>query len=159
MNLAVNSTDVKVESWDNLGFGKETYIDVLDLDNDGDITETFLRGENIITFTPPREIIINKLASIDGMNWFLNTPLADIATDAFFKISIFNNSLLSRNGNLTILDVLPYVGDHKIVPEPDGNFLPRESEFVIGITQSLESIVENVEVLKKWSVLYTTDSQ
>lgn len=82
-----------------------------------------------------------------------------MGTDAFFKISIFNNSISDRNGNLTILDTLPYVGDHKIVPEEDGSFLPRESVFAVNISQSLESIPENAEVLKKWSVFYTTDAQ
>lgn len=85
--------------------------------------------------------------------------MADINTDAFYKISVFNNSLLDRNGNLTIIDTLPYVGDHKIVPEQDGSFLPRESAFPVSITQSLESIPENAEVLKKWSVFYTTSAQ
>lgn len=135
------------------------YTDALDLDNDGDITEAFLHGTTTINFTPPRQIILKKLASIDGNNWFFDTPLADMGTDGFFKISIFNNSITDRNGNLTILDALPYIGDHKIVPEEDGSFLPRESTFSVNISESLESNPANAEVLKKWSVFYTTDAQ
>ncbi|MGT2951680.1 hypothetical protein BU202_10330, partial [Streptococcus cuniculi] len=150
-------------TWDNNDeykrqYGKLEYTDELDLDGDGDTEEVFLRGTNNINFIPPREVLVKKFVSLDKTNWLLTSPYADLGQDVYYKISVLNNSLIDLN-DVSVLDALPYVGDHKIVPNDAGDYLPRESVFPVQLVESLEAIAENETVLQKFDVLYSTDAQ
>lgn len=133
------------------------YTDELDLDNDWDKTEKFLRWTSVIRFIPPREILLKKLVSTDSVSWALDT-FADITDNVFYKINILNNSLRELN-NLEILDVLPFVGDHNISPNDNNTYSPRGSEYNIELSDSLESIPQNTDFLDKFEVLYSTIRQ
>lgn len=178
-SIDVNPTfDVKIyaNEWDNLieyffiwdnnketdetgviAIGDNIYTDELDLDNDWDKTEKFLRWTSVIRFIPPREILLKKLVSTDSVSWALDT-FADITDNVFYKINILNNSLRELN-SLEILDVLPFVGDHNISPDDNNTYSPRGSEYNIELSDSLESIPQNTDFLDKFEVLYSTVRQ
>ncbi|MBF0777332.1 SpaA isopeptide-forming pilin-related protein [Streptococcus cuniculi] len=150
-------------TWDNNDeykrwYGKGEYKDDLDLDGDGDTDEVFLRATNNINFIPPREVLVKKFVSLDKSNWLLTSPYADLGQDVYYKLSVLNNSLIDLN-DVSVLDALPYVGDHKIVPNDAGDYLPRESVFPVQLVESLEAVAENAAVLQKFDVLYSTDAQ
>lgn len=54
---------------------------------------------------------------------------------------------------------LPYVGDHSVAPDANGNYPARGSSFQTPLTASLESVPENAPLLAKWDIYYSTDSQ
>ncbi|MGT2715015.1 SpaA isopeptide-forming pilin-related protein [Streptococcus respiraculi] len=150
-------------TWDNNDeykrrYGKEEYKDELDLDGDGNTEEGFLRGTNNINFIPPREVLVKKFVSLDKASWLLTSPYADLDQDVYYKISVLNNSLIDLD-DVSVLDALPYVGDHKIVPNDTGDYLPRESVFPVQLVESLEAVPENAAMLQKFDVLYSTDAQ
>lgn len=55
--------------------------------------------------------------------------------------------------------VLPAIGDHSILPDMQGNYQPRGSQFSPTMVSSIESIPENAAALEKFNVYYSTDSQ
>lgn len=58
-----------------------------------------------------------------------------------------------------MITVLPYAGDHTIVPDASGNYASRGSQFPTTLTNSLESVPENAPLLAKWDILYSIDPQ
>lgn len=165
--LSAQTGDNEIEhfvTWDNNDEytrwegDKENYTDALDLDGDGNTEEVFLRGTNTIHFIPPREVVVKKFVSLDKEHWSLSAPYADLGQDVYYKLSIFNNSLIPLE-DVSLLDVLPYVGDHKIVANDAGDYLSRESVFPVQLAESIEAIAENRAFLQKFDVLYSTDVQ
>lgn len=147
--------------WDNNSevSGVNPYTDSLDLDNDGDTTEKFLRGANTIAYSPPRSLVARKfVGTSSGTIHTFESPYSDIGDTIWYRLVIDNNSLSVMN-SVTALDVLPYAGDHSIVPNAVGEYPSRGSEFAIHITQALEDIPQNAALLAKWDILYSTAPQ
>ena len=152
--------------WDNNKQGQnealtlwewKVYKDDLDLDNDWNLEENFLKATNTIKFIPPREVLLKKFISTDKVSWSLNKSI-DIWEDIYYKINLLNNSLRDL-ASVQILDVLPYVWDHDISPNELWEYLPRNSNFNVNLASSLEDISDNSEVLKKFDILYSTTEQ
>lgn len=135
--------------WDNV-----VYDDQLDLDEDGNTTEKFLKASRTITFIPPFEVLSKKYVSNDMQAWaFIGEP-QDIGKEFYYRLDVLNNSV-GNIRNLYILDVFPYIGDHKIAANAEGQYLPRNSQFETPMVMALEDIPENAAVLQKFDVYYS----
>lgn len=133
------------------------YVDVLDLDDDGNVTEKFIRTGNTIEFIPPNELVSFKTISTEiGSN--KKVAFQDIGQSIYNTLNIVNHNNRDMS-EVVLYDVLPYIGDHKIVPNENGNYFPRNSEFETKLVQSLEDIAENENALKKFDIFYTLTPQ
>ncbi len=111
------------------------YVDALDLDQDGNTSEIFMQRHTTITFVPPLELVIKNAVKQDVE--FQQEVTGDLGYDATQKINIFNNSIRDIS-KLSIIDVLPYKGDHSISPNEKGEYPNRQSTFAMPLTKSLE---------------------
>lgn len=73
-------------------------------------------------------------------------------------MGVFNNALVPAT-NLSMIHVLPTPGDHAIVADKNGDYLPRGSQFVVGLSGSLEAMPENQALLADWQILYSLNGQ
>lgn len=130
------------------------------MDDDGNTTETFIRGVGTIDFTPPREIISHTdAATINEPHAFSQDNMhAEIDSNIFLRTTVFNNSVATVS-DISMITVLPSLGDHSIVPNASGEYLPRNSTFSAPLVNSLESVASNQSLLAKWDILYSTSPQ
>ncbi|RRD61107.1 SpaA isopeptide-forming pilin-related protein [Leucobacter sp. OH1287] len=98
-------------TWDA---GAGAYRDAIDLDNDGDKNEFFLKTTNTITFVPPKETRIMKHISTDAENWSYEAPAQDLGSDLYYRITLENGDAVNLN-KIYLLDVLPSLDDYTIV--------------------------------------------
>lgn len=127
------------------------------MDNDGNVTENFAKQIHTIDFIPPREVISYANISEDKIS-YVNEIDQELDRNIYHRTSVFNNSL-SAMSNVSMITVLPYSGDHSIVPDKTGIYPSRESQFSTPLIASLESVSENAPVLAKWDVFYSTENQ
>ena len=152
--------------WDGMGhyldiegsYGKKLVVDTKDIDGDGLVNDYVLYGATEIEFVPPHEIIAVKHVSTDRQFWSTTSAVTTPGSTAYYRVSVVNNSVVPQQ-NVTLLDVLPHVGDHTIVANKDGQYTPRQSVFPVRLAASLESISENQALLDKWDVTYSTTPQ
>lgn len=111
------------------------YVDALDLDQDGNTSEIFMQRHTTVTFVPPLELVIKNAVKQDVE--FQQEVTGDLGYDITQKINIFNNSIRDIS-KLSIIDVLPYKGDHSISPNDKGAYPDRNSTFTMPLTMSLE---------------------
>lgn len=111
------------------------YVDALDLDQDGNTSEIFMQRHTTVTFVPPLELVIKNAVKQDVE--FQQEVTGDLGYDITQKINIFNNSIRDIS-KLSIIDVLPYKGDHSISPNDKGAYPDRNSTFTMPLTISLE---------------------
>lgn len=111
------------------------YVDALDLDQDGNTSEIFMQKHTTVTFVPPLELVIKNAVKQDVE--FQQEVTGDLGYDVTQKINIFNNSIRDIS-KLSIIDVLPYKGDHSISPNEKGEYPNRQSTFAMPLTKSLE---------------------
>lgn len=131
------------------------YVDALDLDQDGDTTEIFMQKHTTVTFLPPLELIIKNAVKQDVE--FQQEVTGDLGYEVTQKINIFNNSIRDIS-KLSIIDVLPYKGDHSISPNEEGNYPERGSTFAMSLTKSLEEVNDHA-VNEKVSFFYQLTDQ
>ncbi|NEW63359.1 LPXTG cell wall anchor domain-containing protein [Granulicatella sp. zg-ZJ] len=141
------------------------YKDALDLDGDGDTNETFMASDTYITFLPPEEVLSKKTVALDpSQDWSLSAPAQDLDGDIYYRLSILNNTLIDLKA-LHVIDVLPYVGDHAIVPNQEGDYLPRESQFHVPLVEAIEDVADingiklNERLLERFNVFYSLTPQ
>lgn len=132
---AVNTVDYYV-TWDDNAISQpqetkngDVYTDALDLDGDGNTEEKFLHTVMRIKLTPPAEVFARKNSSLDGQQWFAQTPPQDLGSDLYYRYTVINNTDDSL-ARLSVLDVLPQENDHDIVSQKDGTYKPRNWESV-----------------------------
>ncbi len=111
------------------------YVDALDLGQDGNTSEIFMQRHTTVTFVPPLELVIKNAVKQDVE--FQQEVTGDLGYDITQKINIFNNSIRDIS-KLSIIDVLPYKGDHSISPNDKGAYPDRNSTFTMPLTMSLE---------------------
>ncbi|MBS4750456.1 LPXTG cell wall anchor domain-containing protein [Carnobacteriaceae bacterium zg-ZUI78] len=141
------------------------YKDELDLDEDGDIDEIFMHRTTRINFLPPEEVLSKKTVALDpSQDWSLSAPAQDLDGDIYYRLSILNNTLIDLKA-LHVIDVLPYVGDHAIVPNQEGDYLPRESQFHVPLVEAIEDVADtngiklNERLLERFNVFYSLTPQ
>lgn len=131
------------------------YVDALDLDQDGDTTEIFMQKHTTVTFVPPLELVIQNAVKHDQE--FQQEITGDLGYGVTQKINIFNNSIREIS-KLSIIDVLPYKGDHSISPNGKGEYPNRQSTFAMPLTKSLEEMNDQT-VNDKVSFFYQLTDQ
>lgn len=117
--------------------GMYNYADALDLDGDGDHDEVFMQVHSTVTYVPPLELMLSKAISYDGEDYGLATT-GDLGYPLTYRLNVFNNSIVPVTA-LSVIDVLPAVGDHTVVANAQGAYPPRGSSFPTGLTASIES--------------------
>ena len=138
---------------DNLGpFSSK---DVLDVDDDGNREEIFEKVVARITYVPPMELVLSNRVKYDG-EWG-TVATGELGDSLSYKLNVFNNSIVPAK-SLTVLDVLPYKGDHAVAPNDKGEYPARHSSFVAGLTASVES-VNSDDVKEKFTFYYQTSAQ
>ncbi|WP_165215432.1 SpaA isopeptide-forming pilin-related protein [Schaalia sp. ZJ1691] len=126
------------------------YTDALDLDEDGDTTEVFQVKTATLTFTPPQELSLVKQATVSGIT--SGEVTGDLGSDLSYQLLVYNGTQTPVKA-LTLVDVLPYEGDHTIVPSAAGTYPQRGSTFAAGLTGSLED-ANTPEVNAKFAFSY-----
>ncbi|QTU82495.1 MucBP domain-containing protein [Carnobacteriaceae bacterium zg-C25] len=126
--------------------------DVLDIDEDGDTSEKIAKSFASFIYTPPKELIVSKKSKNEGEpdeKYFSST-----ATDGLdilnYRIDVFNNTDLPVK-NVTVIDVLPHLNDSVIVPNKEGVYAARGTEYS-------STLVGPVKAPEKYTVYYTTDA-
>lgn len=132
----------------------QAYTDALDLDEDGDRNETFAMVSSKFIFRPPLELIASDYVGLDEQATSFTTT-ADLGQDAYYRINMINNAVVPVS-SAYLLDVLPSTGDHSITTDTEGNYTDRGSQFDVRLTDSIESMAQNAEVLKRFDVFYST---
>ncbi len=154
--------------WENNEFIKAAnnqYVDALDLDGDGNTSEVFMKRTTTVTFLPPEEVLSKKLVStsVNG-GWSLTAPPQDLGKDIYYNLTILNNTLIDLK-SVYLIDVLPYVGDHAIIGNNDGVYLPRDSQFSTPLVEAIEDVVDangnkvNELLLQRFNVFYSVVPQ
>ncbi|MDK6444695.1 Cna B-type domain-containing protein [Alloscardovia omnicolens] len=138
---------------DNLG--PYSSKDVLDVDDDGNREEIFEKVVARITYIPPMELVLNNRVKYDG-EWG-TVATGELGDSISYKLNVFNNSIVPAK-SLTVLDVLPYKGDHAIAPNDKGEYPARHSSFVAGLTESVESANDD-SVNSMFTFYYQTSAQ
>ncbi|GEM_PF-2708051 len=132
------------------------YMDALDLDQDGNVTEYFEKVPQELVYSPPKQIYTQKWLSTDpGLDkiWFAEGQVAiDMELPYYYRVTINNRSDVSVK-TVDVLDVLPYVGDHTVVPDANNLYHARNSEFRVELTGPITS------ASPKYDFFYSTDTQ
>lgn len=142
-----------------------TYKDALDLDSDGNREEVFARSSEVVNYIPPLELLIKKTVGLSKDNLGLLTT-GDLGYEFIYGINIFNNTI-ADNYKAYVIDVLPYVGDHSIVPNQNSVYTPRKSDFPVTLSKAIEDVEENRQILdstgrpyiERFDILYQLTSQ
>lgn len=138
---------------------KKSYTDILDLDDDGDVTEVFLEGTNNVLYNPQLAVGLRKHISEDKVNWKTKiSNLLDIGTEFYYRLSLANRFATPVN-QASIIDVLPSVGDKRIVANDAGNYGNRNSVFSVHLSGALENVIENADFFTKWDAFYSEELQ
>lgn len=135
--------------------GPYTTKDEIDVDDDGDTSELFEKVVSIINYVPPLELVLNNRVKYDG-EWG-TVATGELGDSLSYKLNVFNNSIVPAK-SLTVLDVLPYKGDHAIAPNDKGEYPARHSSFVTGLTASVESANDD-SVNSMFTFYYQTSAQ
>lgn len=138
---------------DNLG--PYSSKDVLDVDDDGNREEIFEKVVARITYIPPMELVLNNRVKYKD-EWG-TVATGELGDSLSYKLNVFNNSIVPAK-SLTVLDVLPYKGDHAIAPNDKGEYPARHSSFVTGLTESVESANDD-SVNSMFTFYYQTSAQ
>ena len=101
------------------------YVDELDVDQDGNKTEKFLRSVMRIKMFPPLELTTKKQVSIDGKTWGLNSPAQDLGGDVYYRHIMANKDTENSVNVLSLIDVMPNTNDRRIVANQDGDHVGR----------------------------------
>lgn len=117
------------------------YTDVLDLDSDGDTSEIYSVHTSDVTFIPAYELILHNSVKFQDQAFGASTT-GDLGRPVTKRISMFNNSVIEVKA-LSIIDVLPYAGDHSIAPNDANTYPTRGSTYATPLTGSLESVESN----------------
>ena len=143
--------------------GPNTYVDALDIDGDGNTSELFMVRWSTVDYTPPRELQMTDFTAFGDatdqsqkLSYSMAT-VGDIGYPAALQLKIYNNSLNDVQ-SLSLIDVLPYKGDHTIVANSEGTYSGRESTFSMPLTSSIED-ANTSKVNKKFEFFYQLTPQ
>ncbi|NLA43649.1 Cna B-type domain-containing protein, partial [Candidatus Saccharibacteria bacterium] len=153
--LAGTHTNEAYFGWsnnDHITVSSRSNDDIFDINENGSVTDKISKHMSNIQYAPPETLIVSK--SVKGnldINYLLPpaNANAEIGTDASYVINVFNNSPVDVN-TLTLLDVLPHVGDTTVGGDLSGVPSIRGSEFPVTLTGPI-SLPEG------YTVYYTSD--
>ncbi len=111
--------------------------DQYDLNDNGSTTDRVLEASHVVTYLPPKVLLTHKL--VQGSQDTAPVRAPATGTTSYNEGSVtytlmFRNDSVQNIANLTVIDVLPDVGDHTIAPTTMGQVLPRNSQFPVRLT-------------------------
>ncbi|QTU83436.1 MucBP domain-containing protein [Carnobacteriaceae bacterium zg-C25] len=126
--------------------------DRLDVDEDGDTAENLTDSSAPFIFTPPKELIVSKKSKNDGEEdgKYFSSTTTDGLDVLNYRVDIFNNTD-NPIGNATVIDVLPHLNDLVIVPNKEGVYAERGTEY-------RSTLVGPVTAPEGYTVYYTSDA-
>ena len=127
--------------------------DTLDMDNDGNKDEIFMRVATTITYVPALEVVLHK--EVKNLHDQLDTATSDLdlGNKVHYVVSVFNNSVEAVQ-KISIIDKLPKAGDKSITPDETGAYKERGSTFSTPLYDFVENLEANKEMLKRFDVFY-----
>ena len=127
--------------------------DALDMDNDGNKDEIFMRVATTITYVPALEVVLHN--DVKNLHDQLDTATSDLdlGNKVHYVVSVFNNSVEAVQ-KISIIDKLPQAGDKSITPDETGDYKERGSTFSTPLYDFVENIEANKETLKRFDVFY-----
>ena len=127
--------------------------DALDMDNDGNKDEIFMRVATNITYVPALEVVLHN--DVKNLHDQLDTATSDLdlGNKVHYVVSVFNNSVEAVQ-KISIIDKLPKAGDKSITPDETGAYKERGSTFSTPLYDFVENIEANKETLKRFDVFY-----
>ena len=140
----------------NKNDGTLSYVDELDLDNDGDVTEKFAHRYSQINYIPPLEMVVTHQVGMDQNTMSLATT-GDLGYDYKYGITILNNTIFEVP-NAYVIGVLPQKGDKVLAPNQDGEYTDRGSTYGVTLSKFFEDDEQNAEQLARFDVYYQTES-
>lgn len=132
------------------------YTDAMDLDNDGDLNETFMQVHTNINFIPALELILHKDGYFEDENLSGASVIGDMGSGFVYRVSVFNNAVISAK-YVSLIDILPYQGDKVTVPNSQGEYKDRNSTFVTGLTGAIEDFSKNEKANSLFDFFYQTE--
>lgn len=133
---------------------KETQVkDILDMDNDGNKDEIFMRVATNITYVPALEVVLHN--EVKNLQDQLDTATSDLdlGNKVHYVVSVFNNSTEAVK-KISIIDKLPKAGDKSITPDETGVYKERGSTFSTPLYDFVENIEANKKTLERFDVFY-----
>ena len=127
--------------------------DTLDMDNDGNKDEIFMRVATTITYVPALEVVLhNEVKNLDD---HLDTATSDLdlGNKVHYVVNVFNNSTEAVK-KISIIDKLPKANDKSITPDETGHYKERGSTFSTPLYDFVENLEANKEMLKRFDVYY-----
>lgn len=128
--------------------------DFADFNNNGDRTDSLSGSSTSFTYVPPFELNVKKEVKGNLDPGYVLTPgtgLAELGTEASFRLTLRNNSVVDYN-HLTLVDLLPKIGDQTTGTDLSGTRPYRLSEFEVRLSGPI--INSNPA---KYTIYYTTD--
>ena len=133
---------------------KETQVkDTLDMDDDGNKDEIFMRVATTITYVPALEVVLHKEVKNLHDNLETTTSDLDLGNKAHYVVTVFNNSTEAVK-RISIIDKLPKANDKSITPDETGHYKERGSTFSTPLYDFVENLEANKEMLKRFDVFY-----
>lgn len=132
---------------------KSQVKDTLDMDNDGNKDEIFMKVATTITYVPALEVVLHKEVKNLHDNLDTATSDLDLGNKVHYVVNVFNNSTATVN-RISIIDKLPKAGDKSITPDETGKYKDRGSTFSTPLYDFVENLKANEEMLKKFDVFY-----
>lgn len=127
-------TDVQVKA----RFPYQDVPDEYDLDNDGNTTETVLKVTRDFHYSDAKEVVgLKRIKGSEDTNYVATGGREEIGKPFSYQLQVDNRSIKDIE-HLTVLDVLPRIGDKSIVPDENGNFAPRNSQYDVYLTGPIE---------------------
>lgn len=127
--------------------------DTLDMDNDGNKDEIFMRVATTITYVPALEVVLHKEVKNLHDNLDTATSDLDLGNKVHYVVNVFNNSTEAIK-RISIIDKLPKANDKSITPDETGHYKERGSTFSTPLYDFVENLEANKEMLKKFDVFY-----
>lgn len=139
--------------------------DVMDLNQRGDTKDLLLKGKYDIFYFAPAEVLISKYAS-DGTGldltsgekagqwgaWAQDSRYVDVNGNVYFRMFLVNQHTKTID-NLTVVERMPALNDHKMVANEDGVYAlkgPNDAQtgsfFPVYLTQKLGEFKPNQDL-------------
>ncbi len=127
--------------------------DTLDMDNDGNKDEIFMRVATTITYIPALEVVLHK--EVKNLHDQLDTATSDLdlGNKVHYVVNVFNNSTEAVK-RISIIDKLPQAGDKSITPDETGAYKERGSTFSTPLYDFVENLEANKAMLERFDVFY-----
>ncbi|MDR2930551.1 MAG: hypothetical protein LBV06_06580 [Propionibacteriaceae bacterium] len=132
--------------------------DEWDLDSDGDTTESVAASEAEVNYLAPKALLATKQVKGSLDNGFLAAPQYGSSTIEDPSVSYqlkFSNNAEGDLTQLTMVDVLPYVGDKALTAPSGGTQIERGSQFPVRLTGEVALPSDRAD---DFTVFYTTDA-